>query len=287
MGQRLKGKVAVVTGGGRGIGRGISLGLAAEGAKVVVNDIFRDKDGVSAADKVVEVIKKAGGTAAANCDNVASMAGGRNIVKAATSSFGKIDILVTPAGNYLSMPALEMTEEAWDSTMAVHLKGHFACHQAAALEMVKQKSGGRLVCFASRGSFYGSLGSLAYATAKAGVMGFSSLLARAVKDHGITVNCILPSADTQLFPGKRGRLGDNIPLPESADPDMVAPVVVYLATDEAKDITGQFIYASGGDVCIYAQPLQMLCTHRFVRKSGKWTVDEISQVFPSVLGQIQ
>ena len=141
MTDKLQGKSAVVTGGGRGIGRGIALALASEGAKVVVNDIFRDTDGTNVADKVVEEITKAKGTAVANYDSVASMAGGENIIRTVTSNFGRIDILANVAGNYLSMPALEMTEEAWDSTMAVHLKGHFTCSKAAAMEMAKQKSG--------------------------------------------------------------------------------------------------------------------------------------------------
>jgi NAD(P)-dependent dehydrogenase (short-subunit alcohol dehydrogenase family) len=285
MADKLQGKSAVVTGGGRGIGRGIALALACEGANVVVNDIFRDADGASAADKVVDEISKAKGTAVANYDSVASMAGGENIIRSATDNFGRIDILVNVAGNYISMPALEMTEEAWDSTMAVHLKGHFACSKAAALEMAKRKNG-RIINFSSRGSFYGSMGSLAYGTAKAGILGFTAMLAKTLREFNITVNCILPSADTQLFPGPRGNLGDNMPLPQIVNPDMLAPVVVYLATDAAKDITGQFIYASGGDICIYNEPFQMTTGHRFLRKPGEWTVDELSEIIPRTLGLV-
>jgi NAD(P)-dependent dehydrogenase (short-subunit alcohol dehydrogenase family) len=285
MADKLQGKSAVVTGGGRGIGRGIALALAREGANVVVNDIFRDADGASAADKVVDEISKAKGTAVANYDSVASMAGGENIIRSATDNFGRIDILVNVAGNYISMPALEMTEEAWDSTRAVHLKGHFACSKAAAVEMAKQKSG-RIINFSSRGSFYGSMGSLAYGTAKAGILGFTAMLAKTLKEFNITANCILPSADTQLFPGPRGNLGDNMPLPQIVNPDMVAPVVVYLATDAAKDITGQFIYASGGDICIYTEPFQMTTGHRFLRKPDEWTVDELSEIIPRTLGLV-
>jgi len=286
MGEKLKGKVAVVTGGGgkRGVGRGICLALAGEGASVVVNDIFRDQNGSSAADRVVAEIRKAGGKAVASYDSVATMAGGRNIINGAVSSFGKIDILVNCAGNYVAMPALETTEEVWDSIMAVHLKGHFACTKAAALEMVKQKSG-RIINFSSRGSFFGKMGSLAYATAKAGIMGFTALLARALKEQGITVNCILPSADTELFPGIRVKLGDHMPLASPPDPDFIAPVAVYLCTDEAKDMTGQFIYAGGGDVCIYAEPLQMTSAHRLIHKSGKWTLGELSEIIPSLMGK--
>ena len=154
MAQELKGKVAVVTGGGGDIGKGIALALAAEGAKVVVNDVSRDPDGNSAADKAVEEIKKAGGTAAANYDSVATMQGGENIVKTATSNFGRIDILVNCAGNFKVVKSVEMTEEDWDSIIDVHLKGHFSCTKAAALEMMKQKSG-RIINISSRGAPFG------------------------------------------------------------------------------------------------------------------------------------
>lgn len=282
MTDKLKGKSAVVTGGGRGIGKEIALALAEEGAMIVVNDIFRDTDGTSAADKVVEEINRAKGSAVANYDSVDSMTGGESVIKTATSNFGRIDILVNVAANYLSLPALEYPEDAWDSTMAVHLKGHFACGKAAALEMAKQKSG-RIINFSSRSSFYGSAGSLAYATAKAGILGFTTMQAKTLKEHGITANCILPSAITQLFPGKKINLGDDMPLPHSADPDMIAPVIVYLATDEAKDITGQFIYAAGGDICLYTHPFHMRSGQKFLRKPGKWTVDELSEVIPQML----
>lgn len=283
MTDKLKGKSAVVTGGGRGIGRGIALAMAAEGANLVINDIYRDKHAVSAADTVVEEITKAGGSAVANYESVVTIAGGENIIKTATTKFGRIDILVNTAANYLNKPPLEYPEDAWDSTMAVHLKGHFACGRAAAQQMAKQKSG-RIINFSSRSSFYGSAGSLAYATAKAGILGFTAMQASTLKEHGITANCILPSAITQLFPGEKKNLGDNMPLPKVADPDMIAPVIVYLATDEAKDVTGKFIYAAGGDVCIYDQPFQMTSGHKFLRKSDQWTVDELSEVIPAVLG---
>lgn len=283
MTQRLQSKSAVVTGGGRGIGRGIALALAVEGAKVVVNDIARDPDGTSVADKVVEEITKAHGTAVASYDSVATMAGGENIIRTATSNFGKIDILVNCAADFARIPVVETTEEVWDSIMAVHLKGHFSCSKAAAVEMVPQKSG-RIITFSSRGAFYGYIGGLAYATAKAGIMGFSAMLAKELKEYGITVNCILPSAITQLFPQAKRPLGDNMPLPLTVEPDFVAPIVVYLATDEAQNITGQLIYAGGGDICIYTEPLQLTAAHRFIRKSDKWTVDELSELIPPILG---
>jgi len=276
-----------VTGGGgkRGIGRGICFALASQGASVVVNDISGDPNGTRAADVVVAEIRKAGGQAVANYDSVTTMAGGMSIIKTATSNFGKIDILVNCAGNYVSMPVMETTEKVWDSIMAVHLKGHFACTKAAAEEMIKNESGGRIINFSSRGAFFGKAGSLAYATAKAGIMGFTGQLSRALKEEHITVNCILPSADTELFPGAKVGLGDHMPLPNPPNPDFIAPVVVYLCTDEARNLTGQFIYAAGGDICFYAQPLQMTSAHRLIRKSGKWTLEELDEIIPSITGQ--
>lgn len=283
MGQKLKDKSAVVTGGGDGIGREVALALAAEGANVVVNDIGRDAGGKSAADKVVEEIKEANGTAVANYDSVALMSGGENIIKTATSNFGRIDILVNCAGNFKLVPTTEITENDWDSIMAVHLKGHFSCAKAAISEMIKQKSG-RIINISSRAATFGA-GSLAYNTAKAGILGFTSMLSVEQKGNGITVNAVLPSAQTKLFSGAAPSLGDNMPISPERGPEFVAPVIVFLATDEAQNITGRYIYASGGYICIYARPLQLPGdAHILIGKTGKWTIDELSQVLLPVIG---
>ena len=302
MAQKLRGKVAVVTGGGSGgIGRGVSLALAAEGASVVINDIARDTNGKSIADKVVEEIKEAGGTAVANYDSVATMQGGENIVKTAITNFNRVDILVNCAGNNLSAPINEITEEQWDSVIDVHVKGHFACIRAVVPHMMQQKSG-RIINFSSRAAFAGGAplpgknaplpppgtrgpaGGAVYSTAKAAILGFTLSLSGGLKPYGITVNAIVPSADTKLFPGKT-RPKDSMPSSLCLEPDHVAPIVAYLATDEADGITGRFIYASGGDLCIFARPLQLPGdTHMFIRKIGKWTIDELSQVVPPLLG---
>jgi NAD(P)-dependent dehydrogenase (short-subunit alcohol dehydrogenase family) len=283
MTERLKGKAAVVTGGGAGIGRGVALALAEEGAGVVVSDFGRDSDGIYLADKVVEEIKKANGTAVASYDSVATMKGGENIIKTATGSFGRIDILVNCAGFCRSAPSIEITEEDWDSIIAVHLKGHFSCARAAIPEMIKQQSG-RIINISSRAGFlfsWGGLGSLPYATAKAGIVGFTALLSAELKQYGITVNAILPSAITKGFPEKRPRFGGG----DTEGPEFLPPLFVYLATDEAKNITGQFFYISAGDIVIFNRPMQLEGPHKFIRKMGKWTVDEISEVIPPLMGQ--
>jgi NAD(P)-dependent dehydrogenase (short-subunit alcohol dehydrogenase family) len=283
MTQRLKGKSAVVTGGGSGgIGRAVSLALAAEGAKVVVNDIGRDPDGMSIADKVVEEIIKAKGTAVANYDSVTTMQGGENIIKTATSNFGRIDILVNCAGNILRAPIYEMTEEQWNSIINVHLKGHFNCARAAAIEMMKQKNG-RIINFSSLAAT-GIPGHTAYSAAKAGILGLTGALSGDLNEYGITVNVILPSADTKMFPGPRPK-GRSVPTSQRIEPDYIAPLVAYLATDEARGVTGRYFYASGGDIIIYAKPLELKGeTPVFLRKMGKWTIDELTQVIPSILG---
>jgi 3-oxoacyl-[acyl-carrier protein] reductase len=282
----LEGKAAIVTGGGEGgIGEAVALALATEGAKVVVNDIARDPDGKSTADKVVEKIRSSNGKAVANCDSVVTMSGGENIIKTAISNFGQVDILVNCAGNIKRVPAIEMTENDWDSVIDVHLKGHFNCTKAAIKEMVKQK-GGKIINFSSRAASGGG-GSVPYSAAKAGILGFTLALASELKEYSITVNAIVPSADTKLFPGPRPKFDSGERLPSSLwiSPDYVASIAVYLATDNAQDITGRIFYASGGDICIYSTPLTVPGDMpMFIRKIGKWTVDELKEVIPPLLG---
>jgi 3-oxoacyl-[acyl-carrier protein] reductase len=283
MSQKLANKSAVVTGGGNGIGRGVALALAAEGARVVVADFGSEPDGAKSADKVVAEIKNNGGVAVANYDNVALKQGGENIINTAVLNFGKIDILVNCAGNFMHAQSVEINEQQWNSIIAVHLNGHFNCVKAAIPEMIKQKSG-RIINFSSRAAS-GKGGNLAYSTAKAGILGFTSALSFDLKEYGITVNAIIPSAETKLFPGKRSKASyENMPYPMTIEPEYVAPIIAFLATDEAKDVTGQYIYACGGDLCFYAHLLKMPGeANIFVRKPGKWTVDELNDVVLPIL----
>src|SRR4030042_1008085 len=256
MAQKLTGKVAVITGAGSevGIGKEVALAMAAEGAKIVVNDISLNKDGTRSADKVVAIITKAHGIAIPNYNSVTTINGARNIIETAISSFGRIDILVNTAANWICKPTVEQTETDWDSIMGVHLKGLFNCTQAAIKEMIKQKSGGRIINFTSNAAFATTLGpgaAIAYCTAKAGVAGFTNALSLELEKYDITVNAIFPVALTNLFPDDRVIEGIKV-----VGPEFVAPIIVYLATDEAKDITGQFIFSSAGDIRILALPFQ-------------------------------
>jgi NAD(P)-dependent dehydrogenase (short-subunit alcohol dehydrogenase family) len=285
MAQRLSNKVAVVTGAGSksGVGKEVVLAMAAEGASVIANDIVRNPDGSYAVDDVVAQIRKNGGKAAASHDTVATLKGAQNIIKSAIDNFGRIDILVNTAGNFIIRPTVEYPESDWDAVMDVHLRGHFGCTQAALREMIKQKSGGRIINFTSQAAFPPGLGpgpAIAYCTAKAGVLGFTKALSLEVKEYGITVNAIAPEARTNLFQIP-GRIVDGV---QVFGPEYVAPIVVYLATDEARDITGQIIYSGSGDLIIFAPPLTTPGAHQCIHKDGKWTVEELIEIMPKMLG---
>jgi len=293
MAGKLEGKSAVVTGGGvGGIGEAVCLLLAKEGAKVVVNDYK-----AQIADETVEKIKKEGGAAVANYDSVATMQGGQGIINAAVKNFGRLDILINIAGNYLVGSILEQTEADWDAQINVHLKGAFSCTQAAAKEMVKQKSG-RVVNVSSPTPFaYKGFGSrsIAYSAAKSGIIGFTMTAAMQLAEHGITVNGIIPGAVTKLFPGPPRPAGAAAPPPPGVaprgpsmlagmgSPDFVAPTIVFLCTDDAKGITGRFFHASGSRVGVYAYPFDLNTTNSSVYKVGQWTIDEVKEVIPRML----
>ena len=292
MSGKLSGKVAVVTGsGGSGIGNAVALGMAAEGAKVVINDIGTLEDGRRAADIAVDEIKKAGGEAVANYDSVTTLAGGENLIKTALDSFGRIDILVNCAGNFKVAPTVaDFTEEDWDLTMNLHVKGYFGTIKAAVPAMKQQGTGGSIINFSSGAAFQTGGTTMfpggppfsfaAYGTAKAAVLGLTTNLAVELKKFGINVNSILPSAVTPLFPGTRDRILGG----PTGGPEDIVPVVVFLATDAAKEITGQFIYVCSGDFCIFPQPCDLPGGEsRFIRKMGQWTVEELIEVFPPLM----
>ena len=294
MGDRLKGKVAVVTGAGGGIGRGEAMLLAAEGAKVVVNDLGTARDGTgstsSPADGVVAEIKAAGGEAVANYDNVATEEGGNNIIQTAIDNFGKIDILVNNAGILRDRMIFNMSAEEWDAVIKVHLYGTFNCTKPAAVLMRQQRSG-RIINTSSTSGLIGNAGQANYGAAKAGIAGFTWVCARDLGRYGITVNCIVPAATTRMTASpemdaarqaRSARAGAEAPAARAgggSDPDDVAPMVVYLASDAAANINGYCFGASGSQYSVYANPAPAKSIH----KVGRWTLDELDQIIPRSL----
>ena len=202
----LDGKVAIVTGAGRGIGRGEALALAAEGATVVVNDLGTSLDGTSEAshaDEVVNEIVGRGGTAVANADDVSSWDGAQGLIESTIDQFGRLDILVNNAGVLRDQMSFKMDEDAWDAVIRVHLKGHFAPTRFAAEHWRAQSkagndSGRRVINTVSEAGLYGGTGQANYAAAKAGIAGMTIALARELKNYGVTVNAIAPRARTRM-----------------------------------------------------------------------------------------
>lgn len=280
----LTGKVAIVTGGGRGLGRAIAMGMASVGAKVVVADFFVDDAGKAAADAVADEIVSAGGEAVGSSVDISVWDGGEKLVSAAVEAFGRVDILVMCAGNLNVTSTRTITEAEWDFTMNVHVKQHVACSQAATRQMIAQGDGGRIIMFSSRAAFFGA--SPAYPAAKAAIMGMSSALAREFAKDGITVNCMLPSAQTQLFPGDISSrpVAAGHPRADDISPETICPVINYLTSDEGGVITGRFIYATGGDVCFYDPPLELGDRPVFLRSRGGWTSEQLHETIPVVLG---
>ncbi|MGH2584349.1 MAG: SDR family oxidoreductase [Dehalococcoidia bacterium] len=293
MGNSLEGKVAIVTGGGRGIGRGVSMLLAAEGAKVVVNDYGVNVDGSQPnegpAAEVAEEIRAAGGGAVPSFDTVATMEGGERMVKQALDEFGRLDIVVCVAGILRDRMVFNMTEEEWDDVVAVHLKGHFTVGKPASIVFRQQRSG-RIVTFTSGSGLRGSSGQANYGAAKAGIAGYTRVVARDLGRYGATCNSISPGAQTRMTAsvpqsGRDARAARGIATTPAAQqqverrPEQVAPMVAYLCTDDAWNINGQIFAVSGGTVSLLYHPTP----YRTIFKEGTWTVDELKQIVPAQL----
>ena len=287
----LDGKVAVVTGAGRGIGRGIALALAQAGAKVVVNDLGVSLSGEgeekTPADQVVDEILTHGGQAITNYANVADFDQAAGIVQQAIDSFGQLDILVNVAGILRDRMIFNMSEAEWDAVIAVHLKGTFNCTRAAAIHM-RERKWGRIISMSSV-SALGSAGQPNYGAAKAGILGLTWSTANALARYGITANAILPSGATRMIDStpraretfeQTGKWPSELAKGTERDPDNVAPLVVYLASDAAASVNGQAFHSYGYGYTLLAQPTPV----RRVEADGRWDPEELARIFPETLG---
>ena len=247
----LEGRVAIVTGAGRGIGREHALELARHGAKVVVNDLGATLDGQGASDgpahEVVALIKEMGGEAVANGADVADFDAAEAMVRQAIDTFGGLDVLVNNAGFVRDRMLVNTSEEEWDAVVRVHLKGHFApLRHAGAYWRAEAKEGrqraARVINTSSGAGLQGSVGQATYSAAKAGIAGLTLVAAQELGRYGVTVNAIAPVARTRMTEGVFGA-----DLPEPADN---SPVVAWLASEEAGDVTGRVIEIEGGQICL-------------------------------------
>jgi NAD(P)-dependent dehydrogenase (short-subunit alcohol dehydrogenase family) len=254
----LDGRVAIITGAGRGLGREHALLFAAEGAKVVVNDLGGTNDGTGAdatpAQQVVDEIKGMGGEAVANYDNVADWEGAQRMINTAVETFGDLDILVNNAGILRDRVLVNMTEEEWDAVIAVHLKGTFAPSRwAAAYWREQSKAGkptdGRIINTTSVSGIYGNPGQTNYGAAKAGIASFTNIAALELSRYGVTVNAVAPVALTRMTEGL-GPAPETDEEREMRSPRWIAPIVTWLASAESKDVTGRVFEASGQTLAV-------------------------------------
>ena len=294
MGNRLEGKVAIVTGGGGGIGRGVCRLLAEEGASVVVNDVGgADGTGTSTgpADELVSEIKENGGVAVSNYDTIATMEGAGKLVQAAIDNFGRVDILMHVAGILRDRMVFNMTEEEWDAVLSVHLYGAFNTVKQVVPHLIEQRSG-RIIIFSS-GSGLGNSGQTNYAAAKEGQVGFVRSLSRELAPFNITVNAVYPGGDTRMtgsipdsaleIRAQRGissrRTVPTKELWEPRHPDRNAPKAVYLCTDAAENITGEVIGTSGPPMTLYT-PRHV---SRVIHSDTAWTLDQLEVMMPNAI----
>ncbi len=280
----LKDKVAIITGAGRGIGKETALYLAKKGVKVLVNDLGANPDGSGEekiADEVVEAIVSSGGEALANYENVDSYEGGKNIFDSALSEFGAVDILINNAGILRDKTLFNMEESDWDAIMAVHLKGHFNCTQPF-VRYIRETN--RLNCkiinMSSVSGLIGNFGQTNYGAAKAGIAGFSRSLSMEMAKYKCSVNTISPGAATRLTIDLMKAAGREVDENDwKQGPQQIAPVIAWLSSDEANEITNQIFHISQGNVGIMQQPAVI----KSFKSDDIWDLEKLSTIIPDLV----
>jgi NAD(P)-dependent dehydrogenase (short-subunit alcohol dehydrogenase family) len=287
------GRVVIVTGAGRGIGRGHAIEFARQGARVVVNDLGAEVDGrggsAGPAGEVVDEIRGMGGEAVVNGDDVADWDGAQRLVQSAVEAFGRLDTLVNNAGILRDRMLVNMTEDDWDAVSRVHLKGHFCPMRHAAgywRELVKagEKVDGRIVLTSSGAGLYGNVGQLNYSAAKSGIATMARVAGAELGRYGVTVNAIAPAARTRMT---EGLFADMMARPESGfdamAPENIAPLVVWLGSAESGDVTGQVFEVAGGRIAVadnWRHGPQ-------IDKGDRWEPAELGQVVRDLLAKAE
>jgi len=299
VGNRLEGKVAIVTGGGRGIGRGECLALAAEGARVVVNDFGGSAAGTGGekgpADQVVAEIKKLGSDGVANYDNVADFEAGNRMVQQALDAFGRLDIVINNAGILRDKMIFNMTEEEWDIVLAVHLKGHFNLSKHASVIFRQQRSG--VFVHTASESGLGNRGQANYSAAKEGIVGLSRTIARDMGGYGVRSNALRPRAGTRLVisdemraaaqrGGAAGMGLAGLEAFEKANPaEAIGPFAAWLCTDAAANVNGRDFMICGPMVGLYSLP-EIVKKIDNTAEDHVWKLDDLDKMMPSVVGDL-
>jgi NAD(P)-dependent dehydrogenase (short-subunit alcohol dehydrogenase family) len=281
----LDGKVAIVTGAGRGIGRGEALCLASEGARVVVNDLGGEWDGTGRderpAQQVVDEIRQAGGTAVASFESVSDFDGARRIIDTAVREFGRLDLLVNNAGFVRDRMLFKMTEEEFDAVVTVHLKGTFCTSRWAAVYFREAQHGGSIVNTTSQAGLSGNVGQSNYSAAKGGIAIMTLTWAQELRKYDVICNAIAPMARTRMTEGTFGPMEVTAGKFDADAPENIAPMVAYLGSDDARQraITGRVFHVWGSEVKIF----EGWRTGKGIETAGRWTPAALLGRVPELL----
>lgn len=280
----LKGRTAIITGAGQGIGAAVALAFAREGANLVINDLGTGPDGTGGDSgpihRVAEQIRELKGSAVVDAGDIADVATGRRLVETAVEKFGKLDIVVNVAGILRDRMIFNMSEADWDAVIRVHLKGHFSTVQPAAAYFRQQRNPAgnyRIINFTSASGLQGSPGQANYAAAKMGVVGLTYSLAQGLARYGVTANAVAPVAATRLtgaVPDDKKVVDSDSAAMAAYSPENVAPLVLYLASERSGWLSGRTLSAGGFDVGLYSNPEEI----RQVSATAPWQFDQLSSL---------